>query len=60
MSRPKSKAPAKRVRDLGWNILSARLCFDGKMLICNGKLWIDVTPKVLKAFELRREKGKGK
>jgi hypothetical protein len=54
------KARGKRVRELGWNIFPARLCFDGKMLICNGKLWIDVTPKVLKAFELRRKGKVGK
>jgi len=37
-----------------WNCHWAKICFDGKMVICDGRLWMDVTDKVLAEFEKRR------
>lgn len=43
-------------KPLPWNVFPAKLCFDGKMLICNGRVWIDATDKLMKALRQQRQR----
>jgi len=42
--KPERRKPKFQSR---WNVFPARLCWDGQMVICNERLWIDVTDKVI-------------
>lgn len=57
MTPPRPERPGKRkMLGMPWNCHWAKVCFDGKMVICDGRLWMDVTDKVLKEFERQRER----